>query len=272
MEILILYFSGTGNTDFVVKKISEELLDQNYDVTISSVEKISPSEIEKYDFLIFGYPVYSCDMPVFLYEYVDQMDLVSNKGLILFCTMGFYAGNAQKKVAQEFIAKGYIPLADKQIKLPGSDGLAFMKKESKLVKKIVSTNYHESFKINQAVAKIVQKVNEIVADGINEDDALSRRNYVEGVTSGFVKLLFGFLEGKLKKKFGVEDTCIKCGLCTRICPAKNIVFEEGKIKFLNRCYLCMRCLHQCPVEAIQIGKKTKGKFRYKGPVGDFKLS
>lgn len=272
MKILLLYFSGTGNTDFIAKKISQELLNQNYEVTISSVEKLSPSEVANYDFLIFGYPVYAFDMPVFLHKYVDQMDQVSKKGLILFCTMGFYAGNAQKRVAQEFVAKGYIPIADEQIKLPGSDGLAFMKKESKLVKKIVSTNYHESFKINQAVGKIVQKVNEVNSNGINEDDALPRGKHVGRVTSGFTKLFFGYFEGRLKKKFRVEDDCIKCGLCTRICPAKNIEFDQGKIRFLNRCFLCMRCIHHCPVEAIQIGKKTKGKYRYKGPSGDFKLS
>jgi hypothetical protein len=34
--------------------------------------------------------------------------------------------------------------------------------------------------------------------------------------------------------------------------------------------LCLRCLHACPQEAIQIGKLTVDKFRWKGPKGDFK--
>jgi hypothetical protein len=32
----------------------------------------------------------------------------------------------------------------------------------------------------------------------------------------------------------------------------------------------MRCIHACPQEAIQIGKVTVDKFRWRGPNGDFK--
>ena len=33
---------------------------------------------------------------------------------------------------------------------------------------------------------------------------------------------------------------------------------KESVKFDCRCYLCMRCLQQCPVEDIQIGKMTEG--------------
>ena len=50
------------------------------------------------------------------------------------------------------------------------------------------------------------------------------------------------------------------------------VFEavKGKVEFSDKCYLCLRCVHQCPVEAIQIGKITREKFRYKGPEANYK--
>jgi hypothetical protein len=32
----------------------------------------------------------------------------------------------------------------------------------------------------------------------------------------------------------------------------------------------MRCIHGCPEQAIQIGKRTVGKFRWHGPKGQFK--
>ena len=32
----------------------------------------------------------------------------------------------------------------------------------------------------------------------------------------------------------------------------------------------MRCIHQCPQEAVQIGRGTVGKFRWRGSGGDFK--
>jgi hypothetical protein len=32
----------------------------------------------------------------------------------------------------------------------------------------------------------------------------------------------------------------------------------------------MRCIHNCPEEAIQIGRATIDKYRWHGPKGDFK--
>ena len=61
---------------------------------------------------------------------------------------------------------------------------------------------------------------------------------------------------------------------------KNLILESfqkdpniiniTKIVFDDHCVMCLRCIHQCPAEAIQIGKMTLGKFRWHGPLGDFK--
>ncbi len=72
-----------------------------------------------------------------------------------------------------------------------------------------------------------------------------------------------------KRRFYADGRCNRCLLCVQICPAHNIRLEDGQICFADRCYLCMRCIHQCPQEAIQIGRSTVGKFRWRGPEGDF---
>lgn len=38
--------------------------------------------------------------------------------------------------------------------------------------------------------------------------------------------------------------------------------------FGDRCILCMRCLHHCPAQAIQIASWTRNKYRYPGPGPD----
>jgi Fe-S-cluster-containing hydrogenase component 2 len=50
----------------------------------------------------------------------------------------------------------------------------------------------------------------------------------------------------------------------------NIKMVDGHSQFADRCVLCLRCLHACPSEAIQIAKLTVGKFRWKGPKGAFR--
>jgi ferredoxin len=52
------------------------------------------------------------------------------------------------------------------------------------------------------------------------------------------------------KNLSVLSNCIKCGLCIRQCPTKNIEMDIG-IKFRNNCTLCMKCIYSCPVNSIQ---------------------
>ncbi|PKG31371.1 EFR1 family ferrodoxin, partial [Methanoregula sp.] len=67
------------------------------------------------------------------------------------------------------------------------------------------------------------------------------------------------------RKFTVADTCTSCGTCSAICPAQNIELRDGRPVFLHRCELCCGCIHTCPVQAIDAGKKTKGRKRYRNP-------
>ena len=56
----------------------------------------------------------------------------------------------------------------------------------------------------------------------------------------------------------------------RLCPVDNIAMGEDGPHFARRCMLCLRCLHACPQEAIQIGRLTVDKFRWKGPKASFR--
>lgn len=271
MKILILYFSGTGNTYFIADKIRNELSKKNYDVNLSSVEKFQPVDIEKFDTLILGYPIYALDMPLFLQEYINKLTIPRTKTVILFSTMGFYGANASRKIGLRLVKAGMIPLHFEEIKMPGSDALMFMKKESEHVLKIKSTNFDESVNINRAVNNIVSVIDNLfIHNEVKERIKLPHIKLGGLIVDGLMNIIYKFVEKKLKQKFWVNNKCIKCHLCENICPSHNIVVKDEKVVFLDKCFLCMRCINQCPTEAIQIGKKTNEKFRWKGPSGNYK--
>ncbi|MCK4257927.1 MAG: EFR1 family ferrodoxin [Halanaerobiales bacterium] len=271
MKILTLYFSGTGNTHFIAKKIDERLRENSFETELAAVENFSVFNLDKYDLLIFGFPIFACDMPSFLDEYIEKLSSSKTTGVILFSTMGYFGGNALRRAMQKFVKKGFSPLGAEEFKLPGSDGLVIMKKDSKIVKKTMATNYNTSEIINSSINNIVKIVEKISVEVMDKTNSVIPKMKIGGLfIDWFLILMMKPFEKILSRKVWVDDKCVSCGLCEKICPAGNITIEKSKIQFGNKCYFCLKCVHQCPTEAIQIGKITVGKFRWKGPLGDFK--
>jgi ferredoxin/flavodoxin len=251
----IIYFSGTGNTAYIASYIEKQLKSRGVEVLCLALENTRPEENIKADVLYFGFPIYACEMPLFVKEYIKQLPEGQGTKIRLFCTKAYFSGKAMIKAAQLFKQKGYQVLSWYERKMPGSDGLAFLKKEGRAAKKLIANFSPDPGDLDCWLA--------------NQEEFDIPEQIYDPAGALFGWLLEAAMAG-IKKKYHADDRCISCGLCARICPPGNIALKDGKVIFSNKCILCMRCIHQCPVEAIQIGKLTSGKFRYKGPDGSFK--
>ena len=49
----------------------------------------------------------------------------------------------------------------------------------------------------------------------------------------------------------VNDNCIRCGICAKVCPANNITVTN-KVTFSDHCEVCYACLHNCPQNAVHM--------------------
>ena len=65
MKLLFLYFSGTGNTDYVAHYLAERLDRAPVEVELRSIEWQPPEEVTDFDLLAFGFPVYAADSCIF---------------------------------------------------------------------------------------------------------------------------------------------------------------------------------------------------------------
>ena len=272
MKLLILYFSGTGNTDYIARYIEKKLQNnsQFIDVSLLTIENCSPDELKEYDIICFGFPVFELNSPEIVRTFLANLSPIQNKGVFIFCTMGLWDGNAIRKIYKPFQKNGYCFLGSMRILMPGTDGLLMLRKNSRFIKIALEKDYKNLPKVDKFTARIIDITKKLSSGEKLEDLSIKPTFKIASIIIGPpLHLLYLILVNFMKKKFYATEDCTFCELCVKNCPVQNISIIDKEIVFGDQCIMCLRCIHQCPAEAIQIGKITLGKFRWHGPLGDF---
>ena len=66
----------------------------------------------------------------------------------------------------------------------------------------------------------------------------------------------------INSKMNVNDKCVGCGQCAKLCPKGNIEIKDGKAVIGTDCIGCMACIEYCPNEAINVGGITVKRARF----------
>ena len=90
---MVLYYSATGNTEFIAKQIADRLDDQ----CLNLLERIRTGDVtpirSRKPFVVCS-PVYVCEMPWFLTDYLKKVKLSGNRKVYFIFTSGGYTGIA----------------------------------------------------------------------------------------------------------------------------------------------------------------------------------
>lgn len=267
MKSVVYCFSGTGNSLYVAKMLCNKLdaqliqLNQNriHGFRESSAEVVGivfpvyhqglPNMIKellkniglsktKY---IYGIVTYG-DKPTLALEYLD--DLLKNSGKLL--SRGFAIKMPYNYVKPSKIGKGFYS----SFRLVESDHqkqrMLFEKAEHRI--NIISKDI---LNLKEGKYEISDKVVESFLDFLNLKNSLLKKNWLKVV--GYTGPLPETFEHAIKlmdTAFRVNDRCISCGVCVKICPADNIEYINGKPVFLHNCEQCFACVGFCPESAI----------------------
>ena len=88
---MVLYYSATGNTEYIAKRIAKRLDDECLDL-LARIKANDYSELHSEKPFVICAPVYVAEMPVFLRDYLKKVSLTGTKDVYSIFTSGGYAG------------------------------------------------------------------------------------------------------------------------------------------------------------------------------------
>lgn len=94
-NILLVYWSGTGNTEIMAEKIKEGLEGQGANVDFKTVDQVEPDDVSSYDKVVFGCPsmgVETLEEDEFEPFFEQVESLLSGKKVALFGSYGWGEG------------------------------------------------------------------------------------------------------------------------------------------------------------------------------------
>ena len=253
-NIAICYFSGTGNTAYVVDLALNAFTRSGASVDLFKIEDMCRKKGAEfvpadYDMLGIAHPVLGFDCPGFIYEFVHSLPPVENKLVFLLKTAGDYHAvnrSASHSIKKILTKKGYDPFYDDIIAMPVNWLIAY---DDQLNRQLVEA---ASSRVEAAIERVLAHERKILSN------VLPLRLILKAI---------GYLEDRHGAKyFGrylmTSASCDLCGECVRDCPVGNIDLKNDKIVFDGACTWCMRCIYNCPQHAI--GNKYMNLFILRG--------
>jgi len=250
MKTTLFYFSGTGNCLKLSRDLAKELKDAN---TVSIPDVINSDIKISSECIGIIFPVYCFGAPLIVTEFINKLKLDKEKYVFVIATYGGWAGSAIAQLEKQFKNKGIMLSAGYGFVMPGNYtpfyGAIPTDKQNKMFDKEIN-------KIKKIVPLIKEKKVSKLEKNLPFIDFL--------VTRLFKKIIVPRLHNE-DKGFWVDSRCNGCGVCVKVCPVNNIELRDGKPVWLHKCEQCFACLQWCPQEALQCGKNTPGRKRYRNP-------
>lgn len=245
---MILFFTGTGNSKYCADFLADKLDDSCMDIS-QRIKTEDYTAVESEKSYIICVPTYAWRIPSVVTDFLKKTELKGNNNIYFVMTCGGQIGKAEKYNRElcENIGKNYKGTA--KIKMA----------ENYLAMFEVTDEKEEELLMKDADAGLAS-----VAEKILSEKSLPavEEGIIGNILSGIINEMFNKYYLK-DDSFKVKDNCTSCGLCVKKCPLGNITFNNGKIQWNGNCTHCMACISYCPVEAIEYGKKSAGKRRYR---------
>ena len=244
---MILWFSGTGNSQWCAQLLAQTLNDTSVDM-FTYIRNGDSETFTSDDPWVFVVPTYAWRIPRVVRDFMKRSIFKGNTDAYVIMTCGSDIGNAQKSNEELLDSCGLIHKGTLEVVLP--------------------ENYIALFDVpsSQVIAEQFVSAHEVIlaaAHKISTRQAFDTKEttYIDTLKSGVINAAFYPLFVHARK-FKATEACIGCGHCVRVCPLGAITLCDTHPVWEDDCTHCMACIAHCPVKAIEYGEASMGKVRY----------
>ncbi len=247
---MIIFFTGTGNSRYIADVMANKLGDVLLDAAEMIKEGKYPELFSEKPYIIIS-PVYAWRLPRVFSEWLSKCKFSGNKKMYFVINCGSEIGAAGNYI-QRFCRKTEMTyMGTAELVMPENYIIMFTSPKKEQIPDIIK-------KATEKTLGLAEKVSdEVPFDNVKV--TLLGHIYSDVVNPCFYTFYIG------AKKFYATEKCVSCGKCADVCMLNNITLEKGLPQWGIDCTHCMACISQCPTEAIEYGRNTKGKTRYVCP-------
>jgi len=255
MKNLYLYFSGTGNTKYVVKQFVDRY-EQSTDYTIQSIEEQGvnfSNLIEEAKLVIIAYPIHEGLLPHIMNEFlIKYKEYFRNKDIITICSQMIFSGDGAALPVRILKEMNVNLLHGIHVNMP-NNLTDFWFLPIKTAEN--STKRYE--KANAKIARVVSKIKrgKKIKNGIRIF-SLPLGFFIQ---RAYTKHHYYRIRSDVKIN---QTTCVNCDVCVSVCPVNNLYSEDKRILVKDQCTICYRCINVCPTQSISVITNHKPTKQY----------
>jgi flavodoxin/ferredoxin len=243
MNVLILYFSATGNTAKIAKVIEERFKEEGVKVTMSDItplaERQGKIDFEPYQAVIFGAPVHTRRAPRIMREWLETLDGQGKKCSMFFTYGGFGAHPSHYSTRKILEEQNFIVVSSAEFLGAHTFNLGGWRALED--------------RPNSLDFEVVKDYVELTCKRFTGEDErilgeLEKTEYTEEQLDWAESLRFKNLT-QLPTRGGEE--CGLCLECEELCPTGAMEAESGEAE-KEKCIACLACVSNCPENALKI--------------------
>ncbi|NVM27862.1 MAG: 4Fe-4S binding protein [Candidatus Helarchaeota archaeon] len=246
MRVLVIYFSQSGGTEKIAKKIQEGINTSANSCELVKIKKVNLTKLDEYELIGLGCPTFFYREPANIQRFINNLPLKKGKYVFIFASHGSCLGNTFYYMTEQLKERGYQVIgafdsySDSSIQFypspmhtHGHPDAQELQTAQEFGEKICSV----SEKVRNGQTNLIPQFELVTDTWWYRDSKVATLDLLRRISPVFIIN---------------EDKCKKCMTCQEECPGDAIDINASPPEIQKEgCIFCWACEKICPEGAIE---------------------